>query len=1633
MSMNYVPVNLSSSRSIELRRSSENLESSINSGIVALEMSYSNPGAANASDEALTPEEREEVANLPQSTWSTFVSPAERKRRNREKARQKEEEARRGEREAARQQEQQQPQGQQQQAGAPLEDTRSTESADSLTESERRKATAIAETSFVSPAERKRRQAQKLKELEANGRKTDDAVAPSGSTSASVGGAADAAPAPPSKHEDSAQDPSGDGQGNGVDSDTAVPSTTPSPPPEGGTTEQQKRAAIQLVMKDKSLSPQERQLAIQKIIKGDFKVLGLQQQKQAPRAEAVDVLGEDAVRKLDNGKGGEVPVMDSSSESGSSEEESSEEESSEEESGSSEEEESSEEGEEYETDEGSSGEEDGDEWLSSSSYETEETVSGNETGNNDIVSKVVEQAAALHNNNTGSVENVDTLEARGSAETELIDGSLSDSSSYRNPKRRSSLGVGSEFTIPEAEKQQQWQQESPYQHQEMAAAVVDATSEVEPNARSELAAKESVRELEAQLDQELANHSGELESEQKALLYANVRNQSQLERERHVKVEAQLDAELENQADLEREQRERESEFGRRAAIAAEEEKMQHEAKLQALAKEWSLRAATEESSGRLIAQQVRERDERTLWEEAKQRRDREPQFQLRTPDSAEEEYLLQQERLREEKEKSRTLANVQVEREEQLHAMSKEQGQRTATEESSRRLQAATGRKELTALFWEEVEQRNEQRREQALREEAEQRRDRESQFQLRTTDSAEEEYLLQQEQLRKEKERSQALAKVQEEREEQLLAMSKEQEQRAATEESSRRLQAVREQEELAARILQEEAEQRNEQRRLREEESRRLQEAGDAERARLLALRKEAEHEEQLRLQEEREREEGRIRALREETEREQHRIHELREERKRQEREHREREEQRLLRAEGEREQIRLQEEREREEQRLLVLREETERRVALREEREREEGRLRALQEERERHERLAQEEQQRLQADQERLREERETEERRLREQRELHQRLERERIQRSREEEEQRGFQHQQRTQEEIHVTRTIAPRGSSQHHRPTSHRASKTLANRQSGESGMSSTALAEASGSIPRTSFSRANTQQMRSSRYDGVDDDELNWRLDSYASLSDFTIVVHRARPGPYAPNFDTADVCRIDFVMDPSNSSSSRPKRDVYYAHKAMIAVGSRRSELLGRRIRDAENSSSIDDRPSDANVHETVMLESAANAMGAVLDFLYYPDRSLEIDATNAVPLVYLGKRYRIRALSELAELYVMDNIESATAMYFLLDSYLYQLDEILGRAIDVTAANLGETVDFGPIYRLPPELFRRVVLSKELNCDSELLSLIVYSYCGEHHSEDIDVEYFRELTKPRIMPDIDPKVSLMVLKFYVDLVLGDDENCEIMEALQGDSLSDRCIAVVAKHWQGEVCEPMMVDAEWADNSTPRARATPTSHHEPAALHRSLPPKLQSHLLEQCILEAKGNVDAEKDVARNFEGQKKAELENNAKSFGHIVKELQAELEKSNKSRVNESREYLTQIEQLQHKAAELEAQLDRKAKDLEEYKQELRHFRRVPGIHSFGRVSEDDPGIIDKTTCTYSANPDHHYPNHRRGNRRPTQMPDKGKDIENLGKENGYVYDDGKGGLLPVYYYHKKSGGGGKGGAVEC
>ena len=472
-----------------------------------------------------------------------------------------------------------------------------------------------------------------------------------------------------------------------------------------------------------------------------------------------------------------------------------------------------------------------------------------------------------------------------------------------------------------------------------------------------------------------------------------------------------------------------------------------------------------------------------------------------------------------------------------------------------------------------------------------------------------------------------------------------------------------------------------------------------------------------------------------------------------------------------------------------------------------------------------------------------------------------------------------------------------------------------------------------------------------------------------------------------------------------------------------------MAVGGNRSELLSRRIRDAgiETESSPGAPTLHGDIHETILLGGAADSFDIVLDCCYFPDKPIDITADNAVPLVYLGKRFKIRALLTKAEAFVRDNLDTNNAVRFLLDAYLYHLDDVVNSAINITASHLDDRVDFEPIYKLPIMLFRRIIASPCLKCDPELLSLVVYSYCGEHHRQEIDLEYFREMTRPKLMPDIDSKVALMMLQFYVDLLMEDDIDRDIMQLLRDDNLTSRCINAVAKNWRHEICEPLMIDAEWEETAAGTMINLPP--HEPAALHRSLPSQLQNRILERCLLVAMEDTEVaksineipsvpkaaagavEKDIVTSIPAIKKDDNE-------AVIDSLKFELDQAKKQLNADKKDAEKELDELRQTVAKLEADAKKKSKLLDQYKSELKRFRRVPGIHNFGSISKKDPTIIDKTTCTYSANPDHHYPNHRRGNKPPSQMPQLAADFDNLGRQNGYVYNDGHGELLPVFYY---------------
>ena len=267
------------------------IDSSINSGIDALAMSYNNVDDDN-DGEFLTPEEKEEVAKLPKSTWKSFVSPAERKKQQKLKA---EALAAKMKQEVEAVKKQHQADEEQEQLEAKSTMSRITEGDDekstgseSLTPEEKEVAEKIAKTTYVSPMERKRRQSLKLKEMEEK-KKQEELQQ---QTAASDGGGSGEIPCfepsgepsageRTSEHSNEVAAVAQDSTANTAAIEAQV-ETSSSPaaaedgeddekltsiPPEGDK-EKAKRAAIQAVMKDTSLSPVERNQAIQRIIKG---------------------------------------------------------------------------------------------------------------------------------------------------------------------------------------------------------------------------------------------------------------------------------------------------------------------------------------------------------------------------------------------------------------------------------------------------------------------------------------------------------------------------------------------------------------------------------------------------------------------------------------------------------------------------------------------------------------------------------------------------------------------------------------------------------------------------------------------------------------------------------------------------------------------------------------------------------------------------------------------------------------------------------------------------------------------------------------------------------------------------------------------------------------------------------------------------------------------------------------------------------------------------------------------------------------------------------------------------------------------------------------------------------------------
>ena len=275
--------------------------------------------------------------------------------------------------------------------------------------------------------------------------------------------------------------------------------------------------------------------------------------------------------------------------------------------------------------------------------------------------------------------------------------------------------------------------------------------------------------------------------------------------------------------------------------------------------------------------------------------------------------------------------------------------------------------------------------------------------------------------------------------------------------------------------------------------------------------------------------------------------------------------------------------------------------------------------------------------------------------------------------------------------------------------------------------------------------------------------------ITWRLDPSESFSDYTIE-----------------------ILVKTGAEESVPTTVItYHVHKALLAVGDRKSEYFfnlfkGGNFQETESAKS-----------QIALPEPAALAFPVFLDFLYDPYKPLAINTINAIPLLYLGHYFDVEKLRVEANVFWKGDytFPSAMAVYYKHATTIKvaETEEILDQIVafcvkDIDGiASASEYTTYKPLFEtFEPSFWSQILEKLPSNLKSSLNASYVVSRFSEYHS--CSCEHFQELTSENKMPIVSSLAATHLMELEIEL-LGVDQ------ARKLSSLQDRCIQALAQDW----------------------------------------------------------------------------------------------------------------------------------------------------------------------------------------------------------------------------------------------
>jgi hypothetical protein len=309
--------------------------------------------------------------------------------------------------------------------------------------------------------------------------------------------------------------------------------------------------------------------------------------------------------------------------------------------------------------------------------------------------------------------------------------------------------------------------------------------------------------------------------------------------------------------------------------------------------------------------------------------------------------------------------------------------------------------------------------------------------------------------------------------------------------------------------------------------------------------------------------------------------------------------------------------------------------------------------------------------------------------------------------------------------------------------------------------------------------------------------------LCWRLDPDTSFSDWTIVIEEE---------DGTSV--------------------TYNVHKCVLAAGKHKSDYFSNVFR-----SGLSESLSSTS---TISLHTlAAAAFPGMLDYMYDShEQRLCFTVENAVALRYLAQYFGVRSLFLDATRFIKrqlngeDHYDFSVPPTFLKQAVLFRDETLISTAVDACAAVM-RSISSSDLVSTGMPLIIKIVSSPKLNCPSKVVSMFVAEVC-RHYAGEIDWATLKALTMEEVIPEIQPNVSLALLKACVTL---NDDAEAASDSEAWHALLNRCMDACAPNWKETILAPLRSVSEKITDGT-------DLHH------RQLPPPTQVALLEKALCEA---------------------------------------------------------------------------------------------------------------------------------------------------------------------------------------